>query len=262
MTTPQDVVFITGASSGIGQAVARTFVRKGARVVGTGRRRKRLDDLANELGENFWPVELDITDVEAATTKVAAIPAEFSDTSILVNSAGLARGLDRAQNALWDDAAAMIDTNIRGTVAITSLLLPGMVARGRGHVINLGSVAADTPYAGGNVYGGTKAFIRQWSLNLKADLLGTPVRVTCIEPGMVRSEYLEVRFRGDRERAASLYESVDYLTVDDIASLIVAITSLPPRVNVTLLQVMPTEQAHAGYAFASSVQLHPAPDPE
>jgi 3-hydroxy acid dehydrogenase/malonic semialdehyde reductase len=253
-----EVVLVTGATSGIGRAVAEDFAAAGARVIGTGRRVDRLEALRGALGARFLPLPLDVRDVGRVETAIRQLPDPFAAVTVLVNSAGLARGLARAQTANWADAAEMIDTNVRGTLAVTHAVLPGMVQRERGHIVNLGSVAADTPYPGGNVYGGTKAFVRQWTLNLKADLLGTPIRVTCIEPGMVRTEYLEVRFRGDKARAEAMYREVDHLTAADIASLVRMVTSLPARVNVTLLQVMPTEQAHAGYAFAAPVRLAPS----
>src|SRR5512142_2672665 len=178
------VAFVTGATSGFGRAIAERFVREGARVVVAGRRADRLADLARALGDRALPLVLDVRDRRAVESAVAALPASHAAVDVLVNNAGLALGLDPAQRASLDQWETMIDTNCRGLVACTRLLLPGMVARKRGHVINIGSVAGSYPYPGGNVYGATKAFVHQFTLNLKADLVGTGVKATCIEPGM------------------------------------------------------------------------------
>src|SRR5487761_478197 len=211
-----NTVFVTGASSGFGAAVARRFAADGARVVAAARRLDRVEALAAEFGPRILPLALDVRDRPAVAAAVAALPAEFASVDLLVNNAGLALGLNPAQDADLDDWDQMIDTNCKGLVYCTRAILPGMVARRRGHVINLGSVAGTYPYPGGNVYGGTKAFVHQFSLNLRSDLQGTGIRVTSIEPGLCGgTEFSLVRFSGDQDRVDALYNGVDYLTADD-----------------------------------------------
>ena len=195
------IVFVTGASSGFGAAVARRFAADGARVIAAARRTDRLQDLKDEFGAQILPMQLDVRDRDRVAAQVARLPEEFKAIDLLVNNAGLALGLNPAQDADLDDWDQMIDTNCKGLVYCTRAVLPGMVARGRGHVINLGSVAGSYPYPGGNVYGGTKAFVHQFSLNLRSDLHGTGVRVTCVEPGMADTEFSLTRFSGDRAKA-------------------------------------------------------------
>lgn len=241
------IVFVTGASAGFGAAIARRFARDGARVIVSGRRGDRLQALAAELGPNLLPLEFDVRDRAAVQAAVAALPADFAEVDLLVNNAGLALGLEPAQRADLDDWEQMVDTNIKGLMYMTHALLPGMVARRRGQVINLGSTAGEWPYAGGNVYGGTKAFVRQFSLNLRADLAGTPVRVTDIEPGLCGgTEFSSVRFHGDEARAAKMYENVQPLTAEDIAETIHWIASRPPHVNINTISMMPVAQSFAG----------------
>ena len=196
------IVFVTGASSGFGAAIARRFAAEGARVVATARRLDRLEALRAELGPKILPLELDVRDRAAVERAVAGLPKDFTEVDVLINNAGLALGLEPAQRASLDDWERMVDTNIKGLMYCTRALLPGMVARQRGHVVNLGSVAGEWPYPGGNAYGGTKAFVRQFSLNLRADLLGTKVRVSEIEPGMAETEFSLVRYGGDAQRPA------------------------------------------------------------
>ena len=238
------IVLVTGASSGFGLAIARRFAADGARVVAAGRRAERLEALRGELGaETVLPLVLDVRDRAAVEAAVAALPGEWAAVDVLVNNAGLARGLEPAQKADLDDWDAMVDTNVKGVMYLTRAVLPGMVARGRGHIVNIGSTAAEFPYPGGNVYGATKAFVRQFSLNLRADLWGTPVRVTDIEPGLVGgTEFSNVRF-GDDARAAAVYEGADALTPEDIADAVHWVASRPARVNVNTLQVMPVAQS-------------------
>ncbi|MFC0388337.1 SDR family oxidoreductase [Muricoccus vinaceus] len=238
------IVLITGATSGFGAATARRFAEDGARIVAVGRRADRLEALRSELGaEMVHPVTLDVRDRAAVAQAIEALPAAWSAIDVLVNNAGLARGLGPAQEAALDDWDAMVDTNVKGLMYLTRAVLPGMVARGRGHVVNIGSTAAEFPYPGGNVYGATKAFVRQFSLNLRADLYGTPVRVTDIEPGLVGgTEFSNVRF-GDDARAAAVYQGADALTPEDIADAIHWVASRPARVNVNTLQVMPVAQS-------------------
>ncbi|SAL47237.1 short-chain dehydrogenase/reductase SDR [Caballeronia sordidicola] len=241
------IVFVTGASAGFGAAIARTFVKGGHRVIATARRKDRLLELSKELGEALLPVELDVRDDAAIKSVAAGLPAEFADIDVLVNNAGLALGLEPAQRASLDDWNNMIDTNCKGLVTVTHALLPGMVERNRGHVFNLGSVAATYPYAGGNVYGATKAFVRQFSLNLRADLSGTALRVTDIEPGLCGgTEFSNVRFKGDDAKAANVYKDVEPLTAEDIANAIYWIATLPAHVNINTIEMMPVAQSFAG----------------
>ncbi|WP_438394271.1 bifunctional NADP-dependent 3-hydroxy acid dehydrogenase/3-hydroxypropionate dehydrogenase YdfG [Caballeronia sp. DA-9] len=241
------IVFVTGASAGFGAAIARTFVKGGHRVIATARRKDRLLELSKELGEALLPVELDVRDDAAIKSVAASLPAEFADIDVLVNNAGLALGLEPAQRASLDDWNNMIDTNCKGLVTVTHALLPGMVERNRGHVFNLGSVAATYPYAGGNVYGATKAFVRQFSLNLRADLSGTALRVTDIEPGLCGgTEFSNVRFKGDDAKAANVYKDVEPLTAEDIANAIYWIATLPAHVNINTIEMMPVAQSFAG----------------
>lgn len=243
------IVFITGATAGFGLATARRFARDGAKIVGTGRRKERLDELKKELGERFLGLPFDVgkrADVERA---IGSLPAEFTVVDILVNNAGGAIGLDPAQSADLDDWDEMIDANIKGLVYCTRLLLPGMVERNRGHIINVGSVAAEYPYPGGNVYGGVKAFVHQFSYNLRADLLGKCVRVTDIQPGLAGgTEFSEVRFKGDKKKAAAVYEGVQPLTAEDIADAIHWVATRPSHVNVNVVELMPVMQAFAPLA--------------
>jgi 3-hydroxy acid dehydrogenase/malonic semialdehyde reductase len=245
------IVFVTGATSGFGAAIARRFVRDGAKVVATGRRADRLEALAAELGPAVLTLTLDVREREAVAKAIASLPAEFSDVDVLVNNAGLALGLEPAHKAVLEDWERMVDTNIKGLLYVTRALLPGMVARARGHIINIGSVAGEWPYPGGNVYGGTKAFVRQFSLNLRADLLGTPLRVTDVEPGMgADTEFSQVRFRGDEKRAAAVYAGVDALSADDIADTVHWIASRPAHVNINTISLMPVCQAFSPFAIS------------
>lgn len=234
-------VCITGATAGIGLACAEAFLALGATVIATGRRKERLDALVQEYGDKVIPLQLDVTDRESV---FATLVGEQVD--ILINNAGMALGLERADHANLDDWEAMIDTNIKGVLYCTKTLLPEMIARGHGHIINLGSIAGTYPYAGGNVYGATKAFLEKFSLNLRADLVETGVRVTNIEPGMVETEFSERRFKGDKARAAEVYAGSTPLTAQDIAQSVLWCASLPAHVNINRLEVMPTCQAPAG----------------
>lgn len=243
-------VFVTGASSGFGAAVARRFAADGARVVVAARRTDRLQGLADEFGPQVLPLQLDVRDRARVAMAVQRLPEEFSAIDVLVNNAGLALGLKPAQEAELDDWDQMIDTNCKGLVYCTRAILPGMVARGRGHVINLGSVAGGYPYPGGNVYGGTKAFVHQFSLNLRSDLHGTGVRVSCVEPGMADTEFSLVRFGGDRARADNVYAGMQPMTADDIAEAIHWAASLPAHVNVNTIELMATAQSWAPFQVA------------
>lgn len=241
------IVFVTGASAGFGAAIARKFVQAGHRVIATARRQDRLEALAAELGDALLPFELDVRDRAAVEALPAALPPEFAAVDVLVNNAGLALGLEPAQRASLDDWQTMIDTNCTGLVQVTRALLPGMVERNRGDVFNLGSVAGSWPYAGGNVYGATKAFVRQFSLNLRADLAGTALRVTDVEPGLCGgTEFSNVRFHGDDEKAAKVYQDVQALTAEDIADTVHWIATRPAHVNVNTIELMPVAQSFAG----------------
>lgn len=246
------VVFITGASSGIGLAVARRFAAVGAHLVLAARRKERLDALAGELGVPTHTIALDVRDRAAVEQAVAALPAAFAEVSILVNSAGGAHGLEPAQAASLDDWEEMVDTNCKGLMYVTRALLPGMVARDRGHVINLGSVAGTYPYPGGNVYGASKAFVEQFSLGLRADLAGKRVRVTSIEPGMVETEFSLVRFKGDEAKARAVYQGFPVLRAEDVADAIVYCASAPEHVNVNRLELMSVMQSFAGFSVKRS----------
>lgn len=241
-------VFVTGASSGFGAAIARRFVARGARVIATARRADRLAELAAELGPDLLALSLDVRDRAAVDQLVAALPSRFAEIDVVVNNAGLALGLAPAAQADLAHWEEMIDTNCKGVLHCTRAILPGMVARRRGHVINLGSVAGTYPYPGGNVYGATKAFVHQFSLNLRSDLHGTGVRVTCIEPGMGGgTEFSTVRFEGDRDRANAVYAGMQPLGPDDIAEAVHWAASLPPHVNINTIELMPVAQSFAPF---------------
>jgi 3-hydroxy acid dehydrogenase / malonic semialdehyde reductase len=238
-------VLISGASSGFGAAAARRFAARGDRVIAAARRADRLQSLAGELGADvLLPLALDVRDPASVERLPAELPADFAEVDILVNNAGLALGLGPAQRADLDEWDQMIQTNCTGLVHVTRALLPQMVARGTGHIVNLGSIAGTYPYPGGNVYGATKAFVHQFSLNLRSDLHGTGVRVTCIEPGLVGgTEFSQVRFGGDRERAAAVYAGTQPLTAEDIAAAIEWATDQPAHVNINTIELMPVSQS-------------------
>jgi len=247
----EKTVLITGASSGFGQACARKFAAAGWRLVLAARRSERLKALRDELGGpseiHLWP--LDVRDRSAVAQGFEALPTPFKTVDLLLNNAGLALGLQPAWRTDLDDWEQMIDTNIKGVTFLTRAVLPGMVERNSGHVINIGSTAGNWPYPGGNVYGGTKAFVQQFSRNLRADLLGTRVRVSNIEPGMAESEFSTVRFKGDGDKAAQVYAGTAPLTPEDIADIIFYVASLPPHVNVNTLEVMSIDQSWAPFAI-------------
>ncbi|MFY9326545.1 MAG: bifunctional NADP-dependent 3-hydroxy acid dehydrogenase/3-hydroxypropionate dehydrogenase YdfG [Georgfuchsia sp.] len=245
------IVFLTGASAGFGVAIARTFVKSGHRVVAIARRKDRLLALGDELGDALFPVELDVRDRAAVETIPKMLPAEFAAIDVLINNAGLALGLEPAQCAQLDDWKTMIDTNCFGLVQVTRALLPGMVERNSGHIFNLGSTAGNWPYPGANVYGATKAFVRQFSLNLRADLAGTAIHVTDIEPGLCGgTEFSNVRFHGDNEQAAKIYENVQPLTAEDIAETIYWIATRPKHININTIELMPIAQSFAGLSVS------------
>jgi 3-hydroxy acid dehydrogenase/malonic semialdehyde reductase len=239
-------VFVTGASSGFGAEIARRFAATGARVYVAARREDRIAALATELGATA--VHLDVRD-RAAVEKAL----EGLEIDVLVNNAGLALGLEPAPRASLDDWDQMVDTNCKGLLYVTRALLPGMVARRRGHVINLGSIAGTYPYPGGNVYGATKAFVHQLSLNLRSDLHGTGVRVTCIEPGMVGgTEFSLVRFSGAADKAAAVYANTQPLGPGDVAEAVVWAAAQPPHVNINVIELMPVVQSFAPFQIQRS----------
>jgi len=244
-------IFITGASAGFGAACARIFAQPGNRLVLTARRIEPLLALQKELAATaaVHIIPLDVRDREAVQGAVNSLPEAFREVDVLINNAGLALGLEPAHQVSLDDWETMVDTNIKGLMYCTRLILPGMVARNRGHVVNISSTASSWPYPGGNVYGGTKAFVTQFSRNLRCDLLGTRVRVTCIQPGMAETEFSTVRFKGDETKAAQVYEGVDALTAEDIAETVQWAVSRPPRVNINTLEVMSIDQAWAPFAI-------------
>ena len=249
----EHTVLVTGATAGFGEATARRFLAQGHKVIALGRRTERLEALKASLPadqqKKLLTLAVDVCDSAKVDHLAAALPAEFAKVSVLVNNAGLALGLEPAHQSVLSDWDRMIDTNIKGLIHMTRAILPGMVERKRGHVINLGSVAANYPYPGGNVYGGTKAFVKQFSLNLRADLLGTPVRVTCVEPGMCAgTEFSNVRFKGDDGKAESVYSGVQALSADDIAETIFWSATLPSHMNINVLEVMPVQQASAPFS--------------
>lgn len=236
-------VLITGATAGIGEASVRAFADAGWHVVATGRRADRLEKLA---GERVHTLAFDIRDDAARDEALASLPAPFSEIDLLINNAGLALGLEPAQQASLDNWQTMIDTNVTALVSITHKLLPGLVER-KGGIINLSSVAATYPYPGGNVYGATKAFVRQFTLNLRADLIGTGVRVTSIEPGMVETEFTLVR-TGSQEASDKVYAGVNPMTAEDIAETMLWVATLPPHFAVNTLELMPVNQANGPFA--------------
>ncbi len=237
-------IFVTGATAGFGAAITRRFVRDGHRVIAAGRRADRLDALRAELGEAVLPFPLDVTDGAAAAALPGSLPDGWREVDVLVNNAGLARGVAPAQQADLADWDIMVATNITGVIRLTHALLPGMVARDCGHVVNISSTAASFPYPGGNVYGASKAFVTHFSANLKADLVGTGVRVTDVEPGLVGgSEFSTVRFGGDANKAAAVYDGTTPLSPEDIAETVAWVVALPAHVNINRVEMMPTCQA-------------------
>ena len=239
--------FITGATSGFGRATARRFVEAGWRVVASGRRAERLHTLVDELGDRWvHPAAFDLRDAAATQAALEALPEGFRNIDLLVNNAGLALGTRPAQDASLEDWRTMIDTNVTALVTLTRALLPNLIAR-RGGIVNISSTAATYPYAGGNVYGGSKAFVSQFSLGLRADLHGTGVRVTTLEPGMAETEFTLVRTHGDQAASDALYRGAQPLTADDIADTIFWIATLPTHLNVNRLELMPVSQSFAGF---------------
>ena len=239
------IVLITGASAGFGEEMARKFIRHGHRVIAAARRVERLEKLHQELGDKLLPIGLDVTDKASVDAALSALPQDFQPIDVLINNAGLALGTEAAQQSRLDEWETMIATNIRGLVTLTHALLPGMVARASGLIINLGSTAGNTPYPGGNVYGASKAFVEQFTRNLRADLVGTGVRATNLAPGLCGgTEFSNVRFRGDDAAAAKVYAGTVPLTAVDIAEAAYWVATLPAHVNINQLEMMPTCQGY------------------
>lgn len=241
------IVLVTGATSGFGEATATVFAKAGYKVIVTGRRKERLLDLKNTLvGCDILPLCFDVTNKKEVFDAIASLPAEYKNIDILVNNAGLALGLGKANDADLDDWETMVDTNIKGLLYVTKAVLPIMVERKSGYIFNLGSIAGNWPYEGGNVYGATKAFVKQFSLNLRTDLRGTNIRVTNVEPGFSKTEFSDVRFKGDKERADQVYKGTKALDKEDIANAIFSLSQLPAHVNVNRIEMMPTMQTCGG----------------
>ncbi|MBF4490352.1 MULTISPECIES: SDR family NAD(P)-dependent oxidoreductase [Psychrobacter] len=244
-------VLITGASAGFGKALAERLIANGHRVIGCARRLDKLNALAETLGESFLPVVMDVSDTASIPQIIADLPDGFKQIDVLVNNAGLALGTEPAQSSSLDDWMRMTDTNIKGLMALTHAVLPAMVARDSGYIINVGSIAGSWPYFGGNVYGATKAFVKQFSLNLRADLIGTQVRVTNLEPGNVAgTEFSNVRYHGDDDKAAKVYDGFKTMTGDDIGDILLWLIESPAHINVNRLEVMPVAQTYNGLTIA------------
>lgn len=240
-------VVITGVSSGFGHEMAKVFARSGHTVIGIARRQDRLDAICTELGECFHGFELDVSNRSNAEIVVKEIMSQFGHVDILVNNAGLALGLEGAHEANFDDWQTMVQTNVLGLISLTQLFLPYMAKRNEGYVINMGSIAGNWPYPGGNVYGATKAFVKQFSLNLRADLFGKNIRVTNVEPGLCgETEFSNVRFKGDDDKAAALYKNAHPVTGKDIADIVFWLANQPKHININQIEIMPTSQTFGG----------------
>lgn len=243
MADANKIAFITGATSGFGEATAKALAAQGYKLVLSGRRKPKLDALAKELDVSTYLLPLDVQDTEAVKQAISNLPDEFKQVSLLINNAGLALGMESAESCSLEDWHCMIDTNVKGLVSVTHALLPTLVAQPLASIINISSVAANWPYPGGNVYGATKAFVSQFSRNLRADLVGKKVRVTSIEPGMAETEFSLVRFKGEADKASAVYEGVDAICADDVANMVVWVANQPAHININSLEFMPEQQA-------------------
>jgi 3-hydroxy acid dehydrogenase/malonic semialdehyde reductase len=241
-------ILVTGVTAGFGKAIAELLISKGHTVIGTGRRQEKLDELQTQLGDNFIPLNFDVSDLPATKTALQTLPNDLlTNIDVLVNNAGLALGLEPADKTDFADWQQMVNTNILGLIHLTHEILPSMVANNDGYIINLSSTAGSYPYFGGNVYGATKAFVTQFSLNLRADLVGKNIRVSNIEPGLCGgTEFSNIRFHGDDAKAAQVYDSVQYVTPQDIANMVAWLIEQPKHVNINRIEVMPTAQTFAG----------------
>lgn len=244
-------VLITGASAGFGKALAEKLVAQGHHVIGCARRVGKLSAMQDELGDLFLPIEMDVSDIGSISQIIANLPDDFKQIDVLVNNAGLALGADSAQQSDLSDWIQMVDVNVKGLIALTHAILPAMVERDKGYIINVGSIAGSWPYFGGNVYGATKAFVKQFSLNLRADLVGTQVRVTNLEPGNVAgTEFSNVRYHGDDDKAAQVYDGFKTMTGEDIGDILLWLIESPAHININRLEVMPVAQTYNGLTIA------------
>lgn len=245
----EQIVVITGASSGIGASCAKMFAKEGASLILAARRRDKLEEVATEIKQAYqsqiYLLEMDVSDRHGVAKSMDSLPESWRNVDILVNNAGLSRGLDKLQSGDIQNWEEMIDTNVKGLLYVTRSLLPGMVERNQGHIINIGSIAGHQAYPGGNVYCATKAAVRALSQGLKMDLLGTPIRVSCVDPGSVETDFSKVRFRGDTEKAAKVYQGMNPLTPDDIAEIVVFCATRPAHVNLSEVLVLATDQSSA-----------------
>ena len=250
------IVLITGATSGFGMACAELFSKKGYKTILMGRRKERLLKLAKKLGiKKNLPIQLDVRNKDEVFQSILNLPKDFNKISVLINNAGLAWGLEPAHKVDIKKWETMIDTNCKGLVYMTRAVLPGLIKRNKGHIINIGSVAGNYPYGGGNVYGGTKAFVKQFSLGLKSDLLGTKVRITNIEPGMANTEFSKIRFSGNKKKADKVYEKMSPLTALDIAETIYWCTERPKHVNINSIELMPLQQGFNFFAISRTGKI-------
>ena len=249
-------ILVTGVTAGFGKAIAELLISKGHTVIGTGRRQEKLDELQTQLGDNFIPLNFDVSDLPATKTALQTLPNDLlTNIDVLVNNAGLALGLEPADKTDFADWQQMVNTNILGLIHLTHEILPLMVANNDGYIINLSSTAGSYPYFGGNVYGATKAFVTQFSLNLRADLVGKNIRVSNIEPGLCGgTEFSNIRFHGDDAKAAQVYDSVQYVTPQDIANMVAWLIEQPKHVNINRIEVMPTAQTFAGLKVVKDLQ--------
>jgi 3-hydroxy acid dehydrogenase/malonic semialdehyde reductase len=249
VSVKEQIVAITGASSGIGAACAKMFAREGTSLILAARRRDKLEAVAAEIEQDYqsqvYLLEMDVSDRAMVEASLASLPESWRKVDILVNNAGLSRGLDKLQTGAIQNWEEMIDTNFKGLLYVTRSLLPGMIARNQGHIINIGSIAGHQAYVGGNVYCATKAAVRTLSQGLKMDLLGTPIRVSCVDPGTVETEFSKVRFRGDSAKADKVYQGFKPLTPDDIAEVVVFCATRPSHVNMSEVLVLTTDQSSA-----------------
>ena len=245
--TMKKTCFVTGATAGFGKAISRHLIAQGHTVIACGRRADRLESLRAELGSNLHPLVFDIQSKEAVIEAINQLPSALKAIDVLINNAGMAKGLAKAQAANLDDWEQMISTNINGLLYVTHQILPGMVERNRGLIINMGSTAGTWPYEGANIYGASKAFVRQFSLNLRTDLAGTAVRVTNLEPGLCGgTEFSHVRFDGDEAKIKALYDKVDFVTPEDIANIVSWLIGQPEHLNINTMELMPVAQSYGG----------------
>lgn len=248
-------VLITGATSGFGMSCAELFSRKGYKTILIGRRKKRLISISKKLKKPSLPLQLDVRDKKEVFRTISKLPKNFKKISVVINNAGLAWGVEPAQDADLKKWETMIDTNCKGLIYMTKAVLPDLIKRNNGHIINIGSVAGTYPYSGGNVYGGTKSFVKQFSLGLKSDLLGTKIRITNIEPGMTNTEFSKIRYSGDKKKADKVYEKMSPLTGLDIAETIYWCVKRPKHVNINSIELMPLQQGFNFFAVSRTGKI-------